>query len=122
MSELFTRDRPIAKSLQKEEIWNDVPHKIGQAMGGREWFFEEECTALHRVGIGLGLGWRLPAYKQRGDGIDLIRVALDAHGTLAMQFLHCGGRPPSEADTVRTVERLQYRDLRATYERVMYEA
>lgn len=123
MSDLFTRPgRKIAKGCTNEEIWNDVPAKIGKAMGGREWFFEEEATAIHRLGISLGLGWRLPQYQavQRPDRVDLITVRLNRRGLFDMEFLHCGEAPPNEAEPLRGISNLQYADLKPTYEREMY--
>lgn len=87
-------------------------------MGGREFFYEAEARALHRIGIFLGLGWRLPKYVQRPDGIDMVRVVVNpVNGALDMQFLHCGERPPEEAEAIRGVGGLAYVDLRKTYER-----
>jgi hypothetical protein len=111
--------RPVAPSLSAGEIWNDIPDKIGRAMGGREFFFEEEATSIHRIGIGLGLGWRLPKYKQRADGIDMISISYIG-GLLSIAFLHCGERPSYEAELVKEIGGLQYADLRPTYEREMY--
>lgn len=110
-------ERPIGKSMT-EPYHVDPPALISQAMGGREWFFETDARSLHRIGIFLGLGWRLPRYVQRPDGIDMVRVlANPIYGTLDLQFLHCGDRPPEEAEAVRGVGGLAYAQLRETYER-----
>lgn len=109
--------RPIPESLRGGEFWNDVPDKIGKAMGGREFFFEAEATAIHRIGISLGLGWRLPKYMQRSDGIDYIKVEVNKHSKLLdMTFLHAGDRPPEEAEAVVLLVGNQYGDLRQLYE------
>lgn len=110
-------ERPIGKSMT-EPYHDDPPSRIGYAMGGREWFFETEARALHRIGIFLGLGWRLPKYVQRPDGIDMVRIVVNpVNGALDIQFLHCGDRPPEEAEPIRGVGGLAYADLRETYER-----
>lgn len=116
MSNLFTRPRPIPPSLT-EPFHVDPPALIAQHMGGREWFFEIEARAIHRIGIFLGLGWRLPRYVQRPDGIDMIRIVINRLSrALDMQFLHCGDRPPEEAECVVLLCGNKYGDLRGLYE------
>lgn len=114
------RNRPIGKSMLKEEIWNDVPDKIGKSMGGQQFFFDEEARAIHRVGIGLGLGWRLPRYVQRKDRINHIQVRLGEKGLLKMLFLNTGDEPSDGSEVITVRKNLQYADLRGNYEHVMY--
>lgn len=121
MSDLFTKDRPIAKSLLPGEIWNDIPAKVATAMGGEEFFFDEEARAIHRVGIGLGLGWRLPKYKQRKDRINHITVSVSRkNGLLVMQFFHSTEHPEDGGELIDSRPNLQYADLKSVYQEVMY--
>lgn len=112
-------NRPIPPSLT-DPFHVDPPALICRAFGGREWFFDNEACAIHRVGIFLGLGWRLPRYVQRPDGIDMVRVTTERHhGALSMLFLHCGDRPPEEAETVVSHYGVPYDQLLETYERTL---
>jgi len=111
--------RKIPRSCTDEEIWNDVPAKIATAMGGQQFFFDEEARAIHRVGIGLGLGWRLPKYKQRADRINHVTVSL-FRGLLKMEFLHSTENPEDGSECIRAFYGLQYADLRNIYEITMY--
>lgn len=116
-------DRPIPPSLT-EPYHDDPPSRISHAMGGREFFFEAEARALHRIGIFLGLGWRLPKYVQRPDGIDMVKILQKSHGpsmppSLTIEFLHCGDRPPEEAEPVRVINHVPYNGLRRTYEEAL---
>lgn len=120
MSELFTRERPIGKSLT-EPFHDDPPMNIANTLGGREFFAENEVWALHRIGIFLGLGWRLPRYVQRPDGIDMVSIHM-VGGVLDITFLHCGDRPPYEAELVKQITGLRYADLKPTYERELHGA
>jgi hypothetical protein len=103
------------------EIWNDVPDKIGRSMGGQEFFFNEEARAIHRVGIGRGLGWRLPKYQQRKDRINHVYVYQSRiTGLLEMRFCNSSENPEDGTEIILNVPDLQYADLRTTYEKVMY--
>lgn len=118
----FLKIRPISPSLRGEEIWNDIPGKIGRAMGGQAFFFESEATSIHRIGIGLGLGWRLPRYVQRKDRINHLQVRINSRGLLNFYFLNSGENPADGADLIHAVRNLQYADLKPTYERVMHDS
>jgi len=51
----------------------DPPRLIQRALGGGEFFFEIGARAIHRVGLVLGLAWRLP-FGEAARGIDFVRV------------------------------------------------
>lgn len=107
--------RPMPPSLTMP-YHDDPPANIGRAMGGQEFFFRTGAKTLHRIGIFLGLGWRLPFGEAR-HGIDYIRVVVNPRtNKLDMQFLHAGERPPEEAEPIRGVGGLSYRELLSAYE------
>lgn len=113
--------RPIPTSLLPGEIWNDIPGKIGQAMGGQQFFFEEELTAIHRIGICLGLGWRLPKYRIRHDRINHCVVRINRAGALNFYFLNSTDHPEDgDGEIIALRKNLQYRDLRPNFEEVIH--
>lgn len=67
--------RPVSPSLREPPPF-DPPRLIQEAMGGREFFWEIGAKAVHRVGLSLGLGWRLPFGEAR-DGVDFVRVTVE---------------------------------------------
>lgn len=103
----------------------DPPKLISDAMGGRQFFFDVGARTVHRIGLLLGLGWRLPFGEAR-DHINLIKVAVDqtVKGRLAfvMGFWKIdrldedGCSRPEDAVFIREVRGVALRDLRSTYE------
>jgi len=49
-------------------IFRDPPEMIQRAFGGRLWFHETDCKAVHRIGLLLGLGWQLGEYVRKQLG------------------------------------------------------
>ena len=96
----------------------DVPKAIGEAMGGRQFFFEIGAKAIHRIGLFKSLGWILP-FGEAKDGIDQIRITEDCSGALSMQFgkfTPSNGDALSEFTLIGEITGLGYPDLRTTYD------
>lgn len=109
--------RSLPRHLHREH-WDDRPAKISHAMGHREFFQDIDASAVHRIGLNAGLGWRIPGI--RPDGIDYVLVmAGKSSGLFDIQLLHCGDRPPGEAELVNRTNDLTYAELRPAYDRMM---
>ncbi len=72
-------ERPRPESLNSDpayRIFYDPPELIQIAFGGRQWFWEQGCTGVHRVGVFKGLGWELPLVVKRQEerGITGVRI------------------------------------------------
>lgn len=82
--------RPIGKSLTDPPPF-DPPRLIQETLGGRQFFFDIGARAIHRVGLLLGLGWRLP-FGEAADAIDFVQISVEKLGqphdelTFEMQF------------------------------------
>ena len=116
-------DRAIPPSLYAP-YHNDPPSRISYAFGGREWFFEQDARSVHRIGIFLGLGWRLPKYVQRPDGIDMVKIIAETVGfgmeeSLTIQLLHCGEQDPEWAEEIKVAHHVPYRSLKQVYEEML---
>lgn len=80
-------EKPKPASLTSDpaaRIFYDPPEIIQMAFGGRPWFHSTDCRAVHRIGLFLGLGWRLGEYvRKQLDGkhadIDTVQIKARAH-------------------------------------------
>lgn len=115
--------RPIPNCLLPtgfpgNRIFHDPPDLIGEAMGGRAWFFEIGATVIHRIGLHKGLGWKLP-FGEAANGIGFVRVYVtpEGVGSLTMEFLRVG--PDTNEGLmlfpIGKIEGLRYQDLKPTY-------
>lgn len=62
------RAKGVPASCQSDashRIFYDPPELIQMAFGGREWFHETDCRAVHRLGLFQGLGWKLGEYVRK---------------------------------------------------------
>lgn len=111
--------KPMPESLRNAHIplFRDPPDLIGRALGGREFFFNVGASSIHRCGILLGLGFRIP-FGEAKDFIDCIRVyAEEGKPTFRMEFLKYRQKSdPPEYDLVRQVEGVKECDIRKTYD------
>lgn len=78
------KDERLAAILGDRQFMVDYPAIIGQAMGGRDFFFECGAYAMHRVGRALGLGWRIPASKR---GTNHVKVTHTGNNKYEIEFL-----------------------------------
>lgn len=73
------KDKPVPESLTSDanyRIFFDPPEIIQMAFGGRPWFFETGCRAVHRVGVFKGLGWELDRILTRTSNMQITGVRI----------------------------------------------
>ena len=63
--------KKIPDCLSGRPIFFDPSSDVGDAFGGREWFWETSAAFVHRVGLMDGLGWEYPTSDK---GLNYVRV------------------------------------------------
>lgn len=90
--------KPLPDSLNSDpahRIFHDPPEMIQMAFGGRPWFLETGCTAVHRVGLFKGLGWAVSPLVTAQDELGITHVRVTARtgpgnaGKYDIEFIQC---------------------------------
>lgn len=83
--------KPLPESLNSDpaaRFFFDPPELIQQAFGGRQWFLDNNCYRVHRVGIFKGLGWEIDPAARDEREITGVRITRGVRGAYAIEFLH----------------------------------
>ena len=111
--------KPVPESMRNSHLplFRDPAVEIRDAFGGPVWFFEKGARAVHRVGLFLGLGWRLP-FGECKDYIDQIVVTTEPRTTTyRMEFRrYKQNSDPPESSLIRAVNGVKRDDLLTVYE------
>jgi hypothetical protein len=126
-------ERPLSPSLDvgpDDRHFYDPPELIQKAFGGRPWFFEQCCRAVHRVGLYRGLGWELDPADQLSNklGATGVRITLGREERCTMSFVKReilrdeGGFIVDQTTAIVASQTgLLLSELKPTYERMLYD-
>lgn len=82
--------RPLPESLNSDpehRYFRDPPELVQRALGGREWFFDNNFRSVHRIGCFLGLGWEIDPIAHPDRGYTGVRVVMTANHTLTVSLV-----------------------------------